>query len=307
VSTLAWDSGEPPRVSVIVVSYEAREELCRCLAALATHVTLPHEVIVVDNASADGSAPAVRSLFPAVRLLEVGDNVGFARGCNLGLEAARGDYVLLLNPDAELEAGALEALYAFLEDHPGVAAVGPRVVHADGTPQLSFGRDLTLVSEWRQRRLVRGLARRDAHIVAEITARIARPQQPDWVSGACLLARTADLRAIDGFDAGFFLYEEDADLCRRLRAAGGTIAFTPAATVIHHLGRSMARNATRARLAYHASHLRYYDKHNGPFARAALRLLLLGRAAGQVLDAARRRDAAGGADGRALARLALGR
>lgn len=307
MSALAWDSAATPRITVVIVSYEAREELCRCLAALATQVTLPHEVIVVDNASSDGSAQAVRAVFPSVRLIEVGDNVGFGRACNLGIAAARGPYVLLLNPDTEPEPGALEVLYACLEDHPDFAAVGPRIVQADGTPELSFGSDLSLLSEWRQRRLVRGLRRRDPAALAEVAARAARRQQPDWVSAACLLARAEDLHAIGGFDEGFFLYEEDADLCRRLRAAGGTIVFTPAASVLHHRGRSVAKSPARARLAYHASHLRYYQKHNGPIARAVLRLLLLARAAGAWLGAARRRDAAAAAEARALARLAVGR
>jgi GT2 family glycosyltransferase len=159
--------------------------------------------------------------------------------------------------------------------------------------QVSTGPDLSLSAERRQRRLVRGVRHRAPKAVIEASARHAREHEPDWVSGACLMARREALEVVGGFDEHFFLYEEDADLCRRIRSAGWRVVFTPAAEIRHQLGRSMAQAPESARLAYHQSHLRYYRKHNGLLERAALRLLLIGRAFA-------------GFD-RALLRLALGR
>jgi GT2 family glycosyltransferase len=152
--------------------------------------------------------------------------------------------------------------------------VGPLTRHHDGTVQVSTGPDLNLGAERRQRRLVRGVRHREPRAVLEASARHATEHEPDWVSGACMMTRREALEAVNGFDEGFFLYEEDADLCRRLRAAGWTILFTPAAEVRHRLGHSMARAPERTRLEYHRSHLRYYRKHNGLLARGALRALL---------------------------------
>ncbi len=152
--------------------------------------------------------------------------------------------MLFLNPDAEVTPGRGRGPRSgVLDGRPDVGAAGPRTRSADGTIQVSTGPDLTLASEWAQRRLVRGVARRDQRALAEAEARHAREHEPDWVSGACLLARREALEAVGGFDERFFLYEEDADLCRRLRVAGWRVVFTPAAEVRHRLGHSMARGA----------------------------------------------------------------
>jgi GT2 family glycosyltransferase len=126
---------------------------------------------------------------------------------------------------------------------------------------------------------VLGVKRREPAALAVAEARAAVESEPGWISGSCLLARKEALDALGGFDEGFFLYEEDADLCLRLRRAGWGVVFTPAATVVHHLGRSMQADPGRARLEYHRSHLRYYRKHNGPILTAALRAFIGGGAA----------------------------
>jgi hypothetical protein len=238
--------------------------------------------VVVDNASSDGSVDRARGHDPAPAVVANPTNVGFARACNQGTKATTAPLVLFLNPDAALTAGALEMLVARLAAVPDVGVVGPLVRDPDGTIQVSTGPDLRLWAERRQRQLVRGVRRRDPAALREAEARHAREHEPDWLSGACLLVRRQALEAVGGFDEGFFLYEEDADLCRRLRAAGWRVLFTPAATVHHELGRSMAQAPEAARRAYHESHLRYYRKHNGVGERAGLRLLLLARALGSL-------------------------
>ena len=268
---------EEPRVDVVVVSYETRETLLECLAALVAEPTA--SVVVIDNASRDGTAAAVRERFPSVRLVANAENVGFARACNQGARESRARYLLFLNPDATLAPGSLGALAAILEARPRVGVVGPRTRSANGDIQVSTGPDLSLVSEIRQRRLVRGVARRDAAILVEAEGLHAVEREVDWVSGACLMIRREAFDAVSGFDERFFLYEEDADLCRRVRAAGWKVLFSPGAEARHALGRSMARAPERARLEYQRSHLLYYRKHCGLLQRVALRLWLVARAA----------------------------
>jgi N-acetylglucosaminyl-diphospho-decaprenol L-rhamnosyltransferase len=232
----------------------------------------------VDNASTDASVDVARARRPLPHLIVNAANVGFARACNQGTRSTTAPRVFFLNPDAEVAPGAVEALAARLDSAPDVGVVGPLTHSPDGTVQVSTGPDLDLRSERRQRRLVRAVRRRDPTAVLEATARYAREHEPDWVSGAGLMARREALEAVGGFDEDFFLYEEDADLCRRIRSAGWRVVFTPDAQIRHHLGRSMARAGVRTRLAYHRSHLLYYRKHNGLLQRAALRVLLIGRA-----------------------------
>jgi len=296
---------DAPRVAVVIVSFEAREALLACLDSLRAHASLPIETVVVDNASTDGTGDAVRAAHPSVLVVANTENAGFARACNQGWRTSRAPLVLFLNPDAEVTPGAVETLARLLEERPEVGAAGPRTGSADGTIQVSTGPDLTPFAELWQRRLVLGVARRDAGALAEAEDLHSREHEPDWVSGSCLAARRAALAAVSGFDERFFLYEEDADLCRRLRAAGWRVVFTPAAEVRHRLGFSMAKAPRRARLEYHRSHLLYYRKHNGPLARGALRLLLAARGFGGWLHGFVSGDATARADGAALVRMAL--
>jgi N-acetylglucosaminyl-diphospho-decaprenol L-rhamnosyltransferase len=285
-------------VSIVVVSYNTRERLLACLAALETRVSLPHEVIVVDNASADGSAAAVRGRFPTV--IENADNVGFSRANNQGLRRARAAQALILNSDAEVGLGCVETLSALLDARADVGIVGPRTRFADGRIQVSFGPMLSPRAEWRQRRLVQGVGRGDPGSIRAAEALAATEFEPDWVSGSCLLARRSAIDAVGMFDEGFFLYEEDVDLCVRVRKAGWRIVFTPAAEVVHHLGSSMPQAGIR--LEYHRSHLRFYAKHHGAGARLLLRAMLTARGGLGWLTARKaeeRRTAA------ALVRLAL--
>jgi N-acetylglucosaminyl-diphospho-decaprenol L-rhamnosyltransferase len=296
-----------PRAAVVIVSFETREALLTALASVRSAAGLPVETVVVDNASTDGSADAVvRAASPDTRVIANTENVGFARACNQGWRATRAPLVLFLNPDAELLPGALPALAGLLDARPDVGAAGPRTRNPDGSVQVSTGPDLGLLSEWRQRRLVLGVARRDPGALAEAEARHTREHEPGWVSGSCLMVRRTALEAISGFDEGYFLYEEDADLCRRLRKAGWRIAFTPAAEVRHHVGLSMSQASRRARLEYHRSHLRYYRLHTGLASRTTLRVLLASRGAWGWLRGAATRDEAARSEGAALVRLGIG-
>jgi N-acetylglucosaminyl-diphospho-decaprenol L-rhamnosyltransferase len=267
-----------PRVSVVVVAYESRDHVLACLAAVASRVALAHEVIVVDNASTDGTVAAVRARFPAATVIANAGNAGFSRANNQGIATARGEHVLVLNGDAEVGPGCVDTLAAILDARADIGVVGPRTRFPDGRIQVSFGPPPGLLAEWRQRGLVLGVRRGDRAALAQAEALAAAEHEPGWVSGSCFLARRSALDAVGGFDEGFFLYQEDVDLCVRVRAAGWRILYTPRAEVVHHLGASMARAAGRPALEYHRSHLRLYTKHAGAVPLALLRASLLARA-----------------------------
>lgn len=268
-----------PRVGAVVVSFNTRDHLLRCLESLYAHAGLPLRAVVVDNASTDGSAEAVRARFPDALVIANETNLGFSRANNIGLRAAGAEYALVLNSDCEIAPGGLTALCALLDARPDVGIVGPRTVGGDGRAQVSFGPALTPIAEWRQGRLVRGVKAGEAAALRRAESQAARESEPDWVSASCLLARRSALDAVGGFDESFFLYEEDVDLCLRVRQAGWRIVYTPSATVVHHLGRSMEQAPVLARLEYHRSHLRFYRKHNALSAQLALRAWMAGRAA----------------------------
>lgn len=278
------------RVTVVVVTYESADVIGDCLRSVAEHAS-GATVAVVDNASADGTRAEVERLAESlrgradIRLLASEANEGFSRANNRALSAVGTEFALVLNPDARVAPGALDALVACADRRPDAAVIGPRTTNADGTPQVSFGSDLTLASERRQRALVSGVRARDPRALAEAERLASAERDVDWVSGSAMLLRVAAARPLGFFDERYFLYEEDADLCLRLRRAGHRVVFTPAARVVHVLGTSMAKASARARAEYDRSHLIYYDTHNGVAQRALLRLWMMAR--GRDIDSAR--------------------
>jgi N-acetylglucosaminyl-diphospho-decaprenol L-rhamnosyltransferase len=272
---LAPDSPEVPRLSAVIVSYNTRDALVACVSSLEHEVTLPFEAIVVDNASGDQSAEAVVLFHPLVRVVRNAENRGFGAACNQGLRLSRAPYALLLNSDAEVRAGTVETLVSILDAQPGVALAGPRTLNADGTVQLSFGPDLTPRNEWAQKRRVEGIRRRDPEALRAVEELAGQDHEPAWLSGSCLLARRSALESVGLFDERFFLYEEDVDLCLRLRKAGWRLVFASQAEVFHRLGASMATAPARSRLEYHRSHLSFYRKHHGALLTGLLRLWMV--------------------------------
>jgi len=241
-------------LSIVIVSFNAAGDLARCLESLrAAPPAAPHDIVVVDNGSTDGSVAAAHR-FEGVRLAELGANVGFAKANNVGIRETAGKNVLLLNSDTLVPAGAIDMLVAELDRDPGVAAVGPRLVNADWRAELSFGRMISPLNEWRQKRLAR-----DRTAVERLTRERG---YVDWVSGACLLVRRADAEAVGGLDERFFMYTEDVDFCASLRARGRHVLFTPAVEVVHLRGRSAAAAPEATREAYRRSRIAFYEKHD---------------------------------------------
>jgi len=217
-------------------------------------------VIVVDNASSDDSASTVRDL--DVHVIEAGSNGGFASGCNLGAAAGTSRHVLFLNPDARIDLESIQVLArAASGDDNGASA--PRIVSSSGELEYSQRRFPKVVSTYAQglylHRLFRHAAWTDE--VVRDDAFYARPQSPDWVSGACLLVERSVFEQVGGWDERFFMYSEDTDLCRRIRAAGYDIRFDPSATAAHIGGQSSPRARLLPLLA--TSRARYATKHSG--------------------------------------------
>jgi GT2 family glycosyltransferase len=247
-------------VSIIVVSYNAREHLERCLAKVADG---PHEVIVVDNASTDGSPALVRSKFPSVRLVEPGENRGFGAGNNEGMRVAGGRYFLLLNSDAWPVGEAIEELVSFADARPQLAVAGPRLVGLDGRVQSSVRGFPTVWRLATEYFFLRKLAPRSRAFNAFYGAGFdyASTRQADFLMGAVLLLRREAIVQVGDFDEAFFMFSEETDLCYRMREAGWTVEFDPASEFVHVGGAStkpewgrMYREQLRGHLLFLAKH-----------------------------------------------------
>jgi hypothetical protein len=253
------------------VDYNAGPELRHALQSIADELAgETWEAIVVDNASSDDSGAIVAEFAPQARLVRNEENVGFARGVNQGLAVAASPLVLIMNPDCRLVAGAFETLKQELGKRESTAVVGPRILDPDGSNQGNargdpdmltglFGRTTLL------RRVLPGLTISKRNVVGDEVLREGHASiRVDWLSGACMLARRDALVAVHGFDERYFLYWEDADLCRRLRAAGYQVRYVPGATAVHRVGHSSRRARSSAIRAFHESAYLYYETHVAP-------------------------------------------
>ena len=261
------------RVAIVIVTYNSARDIDRALRSLAAPPpATPHEILVVDNASADDTVTRVRASWPAVRLIASPSNLGFAAANNRGIRESSSELVLLLNPDTSVPRGAIDRLVAHLDARPDVAIVGPRIVDGEGRAELSFGSMIAPLTELRQKVLVVGNDRGVRPIVSMVDRMTRRTREVDWVSGACLLIRRADLEAAGLLDERFFLYTEDVDLCASVRRRGRTVLFTADVEIQHLRGRSAG--ATTA-AAYRRSQLAFYAKHHPawlPWLRAYLKV-----------------------------------
>ena len=258
-----------PDVDVVIVSYHSRDLVLAAIASATAESAVSVEVVVVDNDSCDGTVESVRATCPGVAVLEQGANTGFARAVNRGVAASRGRYVMLLNPDAVLAAGALEQLLAFAESRPGVGVVAPALRNADGTPQHTarafprpaaalFGRRSALTRLLPGNRWSRAFLTGREHDGSE-------PFRADWVSGAAMLVPRAVIDRVGGLDEDFFLFWEDADWCRRIGDAGFQVWCVPAAVVVHDEGGTRDHGwSPRTIRWFHQGAYRYWVKHEAP-------------------------------------------
>jgi N-acetylglucosaminyl-diphospho-decaprenol L-rhamnosyltransferase len=268
------------KFSIITVNYASWPYTLRCVDSLYKTGYEDFEVVIVDN----DQESAVPEIPHPVRLIRNPENVGFARACNQGVFASDGEYVVFINPDTLVEEGFFERLERFFDENPRAGIVGPRIVDAEGNLQLTARKELSFISGvlgrtslltrlFPKNPLVRHLFPAAEKLTGSTTV--------DWVSGTCMLVRRRTLKEIGLLDERFFMYFEDADLCRRAREAGWLVYYLPQVEVLHHSGASSG-NRSRAIWDLHKSAFLYHRKHDphGPLGLHSLLALvgLAGRA-----------------------------
>jgi GT2 family glycosyltransferase len=269
------------RVSVVIVTYESRAHILTCLdALLSTAKDIIFDCTVVDNASGDGGVDAVSQAGPWVHVIRNGENLGFGKAVNIGVRAAVGDYVLIMNPDTVVQPGALHEMASFLDHRPQAAACGPQLLSAAGEFQRSSRRGFPtplnafayfsgldrLFPRWHA---LNGYQRRD--LPAELETRT------DCISGACMLVRRQQFLDVGGFDEEYFLFGEDIDLCWKLKEAGWEIWYVPSAIVRHEKGASMRFASRRAHHEFYRAMNVFMDKRlSGRYPRCLLAAARLG-------------------------------
>ncbi|MDE2815747.1 MAG: glycosyltransferase [Chloroflexota bacterium] len=266
-------------VSVVIVSYNVADLLAAATGSVLEDLErdgIDGEVIVVDNASADGSAAAVRESFPSVRLITNATNVGFGRAANQGMLAAQGELAVVLNPDASVQPGFFVAIQDYLAHEPHVGLVGPHLVQADGTTQLSCRRSYTLATAFLESTPLQWWFGETPDLrrfyCRDLDA--AQAAKVDWVEGACLIARREVMQAVGGFDPRFFMYFEETDWCGRIKEAGWDVAYFPGAQVLHHRSRSADQDLIARALNFHRSRHAFLVKERGRLVALLLRAII---------------------------------
>jgi len=270
-----------PKVAVVVVSHDTKDLLLECLVSIFASATGDTEVVVVDNASRDGSYDAVCAAYPEVKAIRNETNRGFGAACNQAINSTRSPFVLLLNSDAQLTPEAFRALSDCMRANDRCGAAGCRIVNAKGSIVCNTGSFLTALNQ----------ALEQAGITGSMSGRsLRRTYVPtygedlldctvDWIDGACLMLRRAALEEAGLFDERFFMYSEDEDLCFRLKNHGWMICHSGHGSVIHHGGASSSQNRLEMLRHFYSSQMLFLLKHRGRASvalyRAAMKTVLL--------------------------------
>jgi GT2 family glycosyltransferase len=255
-------------ISVIIISWNARDYLMQCLSSLTSEVCrYPMEIIVVDNASSDGSPDSVESKYPNVRLIRNTENLGFAKANNIGVSASTGKYLCLVNSDVEVLPDCITRLVEYCEEHLETGMVGPRIIGGDGNLQRScrgfpsvwnmFCRALALDSIFKNFKVFTGYALH--HWSQENLSEV------DILSGCFWLIRKRALEEVGLLDEAFFIYGEDMDWCRRFWSKGWRVVFVPSAEAIHYGGGSSSNAPVRFYIERQKADLQYWKKHHSDF------------------------------------------
>jgi N-acetylglucosaminyl-diphospho-decaprenol L-rhamnosyltransferase len=318
-------------LSIVIVNWNVKDLLERCLTSLTadsrdkggarvaergSRPDLECEIIVVDNASSDGSPDMVREQFAYVRLIASNSNLGFARANNRGVAASMGRYILLLNPDTEVRAGALTAMVTYMDEHPDIGTLGPKLLSSDAPSVLHLrsGRLPSRSTSGARDERRPAEAARPAFCAGEEQVQPSRRRFPtlataflestilqqwfprsrvlqryyvqdkgdneeqdtDWLVGACLLIRREAWEQVGPLDENMFMYSEELDWCRRAKAAGWRVVYVPWATVVHHEAQSSNQVVPARHIYFQSSKVYYFCKYHGTVAGETLRLFLLG-------------------------------
>jgi len=255
---------KPGFLSVILVNFNDRPHLAACLESVAATLgSIPNEILLVDNASTDGSVDVVAAAFPSVRLIRNATNSGFGAANNRAVRESSGEFLLFLNTDTVLQSGAVAALLEVLHSDPNAAAAGPLLFPGPGRVQVSFGNRVDFLGQLGQKFVLNAFYKKTL-------TRESRIREAGWLSAACLLCRRSAFEEVGGFDERFFIYFEDIDLCRRMKASGWRLLFVPRARVFHEGGATTGPRLASSRLEYRKSQVAFYTKHAS---RGSLRLL----------------------------------
>jgi GT2 family glycosyltransferase len=261
-------------MAVAIINYNTCEHLRVCLTSVVAEHSGP--IIVVDNASCDGSVAMVRDLFPQVALYANRTNRGFGAACNEAIAHSSTPYLLLLNSDTILQPGAVDALAAYLEHHPQTGIVGPRLLNVDGSLQPScfpFPTPLNIALELSNlSSMIRFLPRIRQQYLRSWSH--VYPRAVPWVLGAALALRRTAFDAVGGFDESFFMYSEETDLCYRMREAGWQTHFTPAAAITHSGAASTSQYRVDMAVRLFQSWCAFYAHHYSPYRLLELRLII---------------------------------
>ena len=251
------------KLSIIIVNWNTQDFLKNCLGSIFNQpIHCEYEVWVVDNASTDESIVNIENLYPKVKLIRNPNNVGFGHANNQAVRLAVGDYFLILNPDTLVHPGTIDTLAAYLATCPQAAAVGPRLLNADGSLQISAFPAPTLGRElWRLFHLDKIISIGQyphAHFSN-------KPLKVDVLMGACLLIRSEMVKQIGLFDEDFFIYSEEVDLCERIRKSGWELHWIPNAQVTHFGGMSTRQVAKAMFLELYRNKIKFFRKHRGKY------------------------------------------
>ncbi len=256
------DRGGGPDVSIVIANWNAKSHLSKCLSSIeASDASVTTETIVVDNASADGSAAMVRERFPWVALLENTTNLGFARANNLGIARTTGRYLCLMNSDVVVDRRALGLLVRFMDARPRVGLVGPRVFYPDGTLQPTCRHFPAFVNLLARALALDNISPRLAWYDKVTLAASDRERSVDVLTGCLCMARQSALPAVGLLDERFFFYSEDVDWCRRFHAAGWDVCFYPEAEAVHAKSASSSAAPRRFAIEMQRSQTQYFRKH----------------------------------------------
>ncbi len=265
-------------LSIIIVNWNVRDLLDACLASVYSSDldAASYEIIVVDSSSEDGSLDMLREKYPEAVVLPQSENIGFTRGNNIGLAAAQGDYLFLLNPDTEVSRQALAQLLDYMKAHPAVGIVGPQTLNTDRSHQSTRRRFPTLMTGIFESTWLSAWAPASL----EVSYRVLESSdndliEADWVQGSALMLRRAVYDDIGGLDEGFTMYYEELDYCRRAKSAGWRVVYHGRVKITHHGGKSSEQASALKQIHFHTSKLRYFRKHHGYGAYVVLRALLL--------------------------------
>lgn len=261
-------------LSIIIVSWNTREILADCLASIYNNPpACRFEVRVVDNASSDGTIPMLYQRFPQVSLVESVENLGFARANNLAISLAKGArYVLLLNPDTIVYPGALQKMVSYMDEHPEVGAVGPRLLNPDGSLQTSCYVAPTLSREFTRMFHLEKIFPEACYQMDKWE--LEKPRDVDIIQGACLVLRKTALDRVGLLDESFFIYSEDFDLCYRLQKNGWRQVWLPDAEVIHYGAQSTSQVSAEMFLHLYQAKMKFMRKHYGGKAVPAYKFIL---------------------------------